>query len=199
MGGVPRRRPSSRSRRLHGATAIDHMAAPPVKLGRRVPGSLAPAVFAIVELGCLKRPDRARAVRCQVELRPMGYPAVRLTFAGHSIFVEDAPPDDAAIEPPGEEHTGEQLVASLEEIAGELPLGDPMLDTRERTARFAPDIVAEGAIEDIVAVFSTPMVRGIPNLARLSGWEAVAWLAAGRVRFRGNLLRARELVQLLQF
>lgn len=169
-----------------------------MRLGRRVPGSVVPAVYALVELGCIKRPDLARALLCQAEVRMDGYPTVRLIFTGHTIFVEDAPTDDEAIEPPGDPLTGEQL-AELEEIAGEIARhGDPMFDTYERTARFAPDIVAEGALEDLVALFTTPMVRGIPNLARPSSWEAISWLAAGRVRIRGNVLRARQLIQLLQ-
>ncbi len=159
---------------------------------------MAPAVYAIVERGCMKRPAKARAMRCQVEVRIAGYPTVRMIFAGDSVFVEDAPPDDASIEPPGEPLTAEEL-AVLTEIAGDIePARDPMLDTYERTARFAPDVVAEGALSDLVALFTAPMVRGVPNLAYPRAWAALSAIAAGRVRFRGNVLRARQVVELLQ-
>ena len=72
-----------------------------------------------------------------------------------------------------------------------------MLDTGERMARFEPDIVVEGALTEIIAIMTTPVVGGVPKLTRMRGWSALATLAAGRVRFRGNLFRARELVALL--
>jgi hypothetical protein len=169
-----------------------------VHLGRRLRGSIAPAVYAIVERGCMKRPQLALALRCQVELRAAGYPEVRIVFAGDTVYVEDAPPGDEHVDPPGEELSGEEL-ARLEEIAGELaPPGDPMLDTYERTARFTPDLVAEAALEDLIAMFASPMLFGVPNLAFPRGWAAISAIAARRVRIRGNVLRARQVVRLLQ-
>jgi len=50
---------------------------------------------------------------------------------------------------------------------------------------------------EIIAIIATPTYRGLPNLAHPGGRSTIATIAAGRVRFRGNLFRARELVRLL--
>jgi hypothetical protein len=204
---VPGPRRAKQRRRLRGPRAPDPALAgrswddvPTVRLGRQQPNSVAPAVYAIVERGCMKRPELAAVVRCQAEMRLTdGYPAVRLTFADAGIFIEDAPPGDRSAEPPGEEATLEQVEA-LEAAPGdpEEPRRDPMLDTGVRMARFRPDILVEGSLTEIIAIMTTPTVRGVPKLTDARGWSALATIAAGRVRFRGNLRRARQLVRLLQ-
>jgi hypothetical protein len=73
-----------------------------------------------------------------------------------------------------------------------------MLETGMRIARFEPDVVIEGALTEIIAIFATPTFRGLPNLTDPRGWSTLATIAARRVRFRGNLFRARQLIRLLQ-
>jgi hypothetical protein len=66
--------------------------APEVRLGEVVAGGLAPAIMAIVERGVMRRPDRARALGIEVELRmEEGYPPVRIVFDDHVVLVEDGP------------------------------------------------------------------------------------------------------------
>jgi hypothetical protein len=173
---------------------------PDVRLGRREPNSVAPAVYAIVERGCLKRPELVDGLRCRAELRLTdGYPTVRLTFAEAAIFVEDAPPNEPSADPPGESVFLDELEADTTATgdAAEAAV-DPMLDTGVRMARFEPDVVVEGALTEIIAIMATPTFRGLPNLTDPRGWSTLATIAAGRVRFRGNLSRARELVRLLE-
>lgn len=181
------------------ASPVSWDVTPTVRLGRQLPHSVAPAVFAIVERGCMKRPQLAAQIRCQAELRLVdGYPTVRMTFADAGIFIEDAPPGDTSEDPPGEAVTLDEFDAATDDAdeAGTIEF-DPMLDTGVRMARFRPDIVVEGALTEIIAIMTTPNVGGLPKLTRIQGWSALATLAAGRVRFRGNLFRARELVALL--
>jgi hypothetical protein len=66
--------------------------APEVRLGALAEGGLAPAIMAIVERGVARRPDQARALRIEVELRMEGsYPPVRITFGEDVVLVEDGP------------------------------------------------------------------------------------------------------------
>jgi hypothetical protein len=198
---VWRRSTVSRPRRLQVAATPATgrpLTAPEIRLGRREPNSVAPAVFAIVERGCMMRPELGAGLRCCAELRLSdGYPAVRLTFAETAIFVEDAPPDEPSADPPGRSVSLDELRAGS---AGAVaPAGtDPMLDTGVRMASFKPDVVVKGRLTEIMAIVAMPTFLGIPDLTDRRGRSAVATIAAGRVRFRGNLLRARQLIMLLQ-
>lgn len=70
--------------------------APDVRLGTLAEGGLAPAIMAIVERGVARRPDQARALGIEVELRmEESYPPVRIAFGEESVLVEDGP----ALEP----------------------------------------------------------------------------------------------------
>jgi hypothetical protein len=172
---------------------------PDVRLGRREPNSLAPAVFAIVERGCMKRPERVDGLRLRAELRlGDGYPPVRLTFTDAVIFVEDAPPEEPSTDPPGRPASLHEVQAESAETGDAVEAAvDPMLDTVVRMALFEPDVVVEGTLTEIIAIMATPTYRGLPNLAHPGGRSTIATIAAGRVRFRGNLFRARELVRLM--
>jgi hypothetical protein len=172
---------------------------PEVRLGRREPNSLAPAVFAIVERGCIKRPELADRLRFRAELRlGDGYPPVRLTFTDAVVFVEDAPPQEPSTDPPGTSASLYDLQADSAETGDPVEAAvDPMLDTGVRMARFEPDVLVEGALTEIIAIMATPTYRGLPNFADRHGRSTIAMVVAGRVRFRGNLFRARELVRLL--
>lgn len=205
MPGPRRSREGRRLRRPRApdpkkAAAARWDATPRVRLGRREPNSVAPAVYAIVERGCMKRPELAAALRCQAEMRLRdGYPAVRLTFADAGIFIEDAPANEPSADPPGEPATLEEIEEIAAAAGDQVAAGpDPMLDTGIRMARFEPDILVEGALTEIIAIMTTPTVRGVPKLTDARGWSTLATIAAGRVRFRGNLFRARELIALLQ-
>jgi len=70
----------------------------PVRLGHRAEGSIAPAVFALVERGAARSPQAARQLRGRVELRfDEGYPPVTVApEAGGGLLVEDAQADDPA-------------------------------------------------------------------------------------------------------
>jgi hypothetical protein len=66
--------------------------APKVRLGTLAEGGLAPAIMAIVERGVNRRPDRARALGIEVELRmEESYPPVRIVFDDDRVLVEDGP------------------------------------------------------------------------------------------------------------
>jgi hypothetical protein len=66
--------------------------APEVRLGALAEGGLAPAIMAIVERGVTRRPDRARALGIEVELRiDESYPPVRIVFGADEVLVEDGP------------------------------------------------------------------------------------------------------------
>jgi hypothetical protein len=55
-------------------------------------GGLAPAIMAIVERGVTRRPDQARALGIEVELRmEESYPPVRIVFDPGGVLVEDGP------------------------------------------------------------------------------------------------------------
>ena len=63
-----------------------------MRLGTLLDGGLAPAIMAIVERGVQRRPDQARALRLEVELRmEESYPPVRIVFGEHEVLVEDGP------------------------------------------------------------------------------------------------------------
>jgi hypothetical protein len=67
-------------------------APPTVRLGAVATGGLAPAIMAIVERGVTRRPDRARALGIEVELRmEESYPPVRIVFDADAVLVEDGP------------------------------------------------------------------------------------------------------------
>ena len=69
---------------------FSHPGAPEVRLGSLVEGGLAPAIMAIVERGVNRRPERARALGIEVELRmEEGYPPVRIVFGDDEVLVED--------------------------------------------------------------------------------------------------------------
>jgi hypothetical protein len=66
--------------------------APEVRLGALTEGGLAPAIMAIVERGVTRRPDKARALGIEVELRmEEHYPPVRIAFGRDVVVVEDGP------------------------------------------------------------------------------------------------------------
>ena len=66
--------------------------APEVRLGTLAQGGLAPAILAVVERGVARRPDEARALGIEVELRmDEGYPPVRIVFGEDVVLVEDGP------------------------------------------------------------------------------------------------------------
>jgi hypothetical protein len=72
--------------------------APEVRLGALAPGGLAPAIMAIVERGVNRRPDQARALGIEVELRmEEGYPPVRIVFDEDEVLVEDGPAQAPAL------------------------------------------------------------------------------------------------------
>jgi hypothetical protein len=61
------------------------------------------------------------------------------------------------------------------------------------------DVVVEGVLAEIVAIMATPTLPGgVPKLTHPHGRSTVVTIVAGRVRLRGNLLRARELARLLR-
>ncbi len=63
-----------------------------MRLGTLAEGGLAPAIMAIVERGVARRPEQARALGIEVELRmEEGYPPVRIVFGGDVVLVEDGP------------------------------------------------------------------------------------------------------------
>jgi hypothetical protein len=72
--------------------------APEVRLGALAEGGLAPAIMAIVERGVARRPDQARALGIEVELRMEGtYPPVRIVFGEDGVLVEDGPGESPAL------------------------------------------------------------------------------------------------------
>jgi hypothetical protein len=69
-----------------------------VRLGELAEGGLAPAIMAIVERGVTRRPDQARALGIEVELRmEESYPPVRILFEAGAVLVEDGPAEDPAL------------------------------------------------------------------------------------------------------
>jgi hypothetical protein len=72
--------------------------APEVRLGTLVEGGLAPAIMAIVERGVARRPDQARGLGIEVELRmEEAYPPVRIVFGEDGVLVEDGPGKSPAL------------------------------------------------------------------------------------------------------
>jgi hypothetical protein len=73
-------------------SGFSHPGVPEVRLGALADGGLAPAIMAIVERGVNRRPDRARALAIEVELRmEESYPPVRIVFDPDGVLVEDGP------------------------------------------------------------------------------------------------------------
>ena len=73
-------------------------APPAVRLGELAEGGLAPAIMAIVERGVNRRPDQARALDMEVELRmEERYPPVRIVFGPDGGLVEDGPAQAPAL------------------------------------------------------------------------------------------------------
>ncbi len=69
-----------------------------MRLGALAEGGLAPAIMAIVERGVARRPDQARALGVEVELRMEGtYPPVRIVFGEAGVLVEDGPGESPAL------------------------------------------------------------------------------------------------------
>jgi hypothetical protein len=69
---------------------MPHPSAPALRLGRTQRGGIAPSIYALVERGVLKRPERAAMVRGVVQLRFRDdYPPVAMTFGAGEILVED--------------------------------------------------------------------------------------------------------------
>jgi hypothetical protein len=68
--------------------------APRVELGHVVEGGVAPAIMAIVDRGARRRPELARGLSAEVELKiEERYPPVRIAFEGGAILVEDGAAD----------------------------------------------------------------------------------------------------------
>jgi hypothetical protein len=61
-----------------------------------------------------------------------------------------------------------------------------------------PDIVVSGRLPDIIALTTAPLVAGWPNPALRRGRAALARVADGRVRIRGNRGLARKLLRLFE-
>ena len=72
----------------------------PVRLGHGAEGSIAPALFALVERGAVRSPRAARQLRGRVELRfDEGYPPIRVApEPGGGLLVEDAHSESPAPE-----------------------------------------------------------------------------------------------------
>jgi hypothetical protein len=69
-----------------------------VRLGALADGGLAPAILAIVERGVTRRPEQARALGIEVELRmDEAYPPVRILFGDGVVLVEDGPAHEPAL------------------------------------------------------------------------------------------------------
>jgi len=63
---------------------------PTVELGQLEPGSVAPAIMAIIDRGARCRPDLVTALRAEIELNiEERYPAVRIVFGDGAVLVED--------------------------------------------------------------------------------------------------------------
>ena len=78
-------------------------AVPTVRLGRVIPGGLAPAMLAIVERGVRRRPGMAAALRVEVELTVAGgHPPIRIAFGTDTVLVEDGPAHAPALRVRGE-------------------------------------------------------------------------------------------------
>jgi hypothetical protein len=78
---------------------FSHPGAPEVRLGALADGGLAPAIMAIVERGVTRRPDQARALGIEVELRmEESYPPVRIVFEADLVLVEDGPGRSPALQ-----------------------------------------------------------------------------------------------------
>jgi len=60
-----------------------------------------------------------------------------------------------------------------------------------------PDVAIIGSLPDIIHFVATPLVRGIPNPARLRGLVAIARVARRRVRIEGDPALARDVLRLL--
>jgi hypothetical protein len=79
-------------------SGFSHPRAPEVRLGVLAEGGLAPAILAIVERGVNRRPEQARALETEVELRmEEGYPPVRIVFGGGEVLVEDGSAEEPAL------------------------------------------------------------------------------------------------------
>lgn len=77
---------------MPGFSQPGHADAPEVRLGAIAAGGLAPAIMAIVERGVMRRPEKARALAIEVELRMEEcYPPVRIAFGEDVVLVEDGP------------------------------------------------------------------------------------------------------------
>jgi hypothetical protein len=144
----------------------------------------------------MKRPELADRLRFSAELRLLdGYPSVRLRFTDAGIEIEDAPPEEPPSARPGNFWFFD-LAPEAAEIVN--PPFDSTPDAGPQLGRFAPDVMVEGTLAEIVAVMAVPTYGGLPNLAHPHARSTLATIAAGRLRFRGNLLRAGQLVRLLQ-
>lgn len=60
-----------------------------------------------------------------------------------------------------------------------------------------PDLAIIGSLPHIVHFVSTPLVRGIPNPARIRGLAALARVARRKVRIEGDPALARDVLRLL--
>jgi hypothetical protein len=77
---------------MPGFSQPDNGRALEVRLGTLAAGGLAPAIMAIVERGVARRPEKARALGIEDELRmEEGYPPVRILFGRDHVLVEDGP------------------------------------------------------------------------------------------------------------
>jgi hypothetical protein len=60
-----------------------------------------------------------------------------------------------------------------------------------------PDVAIIGTLPDIIHFVATPLVRGIPNPARIKGLVALGRVARRRVRIEGDPALARSVLRLL--
>ena len=69
----------------------------PVRLGHQAEGSIAPALFALVERGAARSPRAARQLGGHVELRfEEGYPSITVVPEGEGLLVDDVQPEIGA-------------------------------------------------------------------------------------------------------
>ena len=169
-----------------------------MRLGNLEAGSVAPAVYGLLDRGVLMRPELADGLVCQIELRLHSHPPVRVSFRDGVVLVEDAPEQTPEPEPPGEEGLVADVDLDEADAEPEEPAFNPDANTLERAAAFKPNLVVSGSLPDVVAIMATPLMGGLPRLTDRRGRSALASLASGRVRFRGSPRLMRRLLRLIQ-
>ena len=113
----------------------------PVRLGHQAEGSIAPALFALVERGAARSPRAARELGGHVELRfEEGYPSITVVPEGEGLLVDDVQPEIGA---PGLVVSG-PLPALLSLATAPRTAGLPSLG--DRRGRAAISLLARGGV-----------------------------------------------------